>query len=143
MAKRTTKVGITGKYGTRYGASLRKQVKRMEVSQHAKYTWYVSPPNLDAPDAGWRLGREPGLPGSGSGAIGARLSWKRGHRTDQCPSRDNSTFCGKNTVKRTAVGIWHCGACKKTISGGAYVVATPAASAARSTLRRLREIADV
>ena len=92
MAKRTTKVGITGKYGTRYGASLRKQVKRMEVSQHAKYT---------------------------------------------------CTFCGKNTVKRTAVGIWHCGACKKTISGGAYVVSTPAASAARSTLRRLREIADV
>ncbi|CAO3590378.1 unnamed protein product [Absidia cylindrospora] len=28
MAKRTKKVGITGKYGTRYGASLRKQVKK-------------------------------------------------------------------------------------------------------------------
>jgi hypothetical protein len=27
----TKKVGITGKYGTRYGASLRKQVKKMEV----------------------------------------------------------------------------------------------------------------
>lgn len=68
-----------------------------------------------------------------------------GRWTDQnAPLRDNnSTFCGKNTVKRTAVGIWHCGACKKTISGGAYVVSTPAASAARSTLRRLREIADV
>ncbi|EHA50647.1 60S ribosomal protein L43A [Pyricularia oryzae] len=92
MAKRTTKVGITGKYGTRYGASLRKQVKRMEISQHARYT---------------------------------------------------CTFCGKNTVKRHSVGIWNCGACKKTISGGAYVVSTPAAAAARSTLRRLREIADV
>ncbi|TLS22705.1 uncharacterized protein PpBr36_06170 [Pyricularia pennisetigena] len=92
MAKRTTKVGITGKYGTRYGASLRKQVKRMEISQHARYT---------------------------------------------------CTFCGKNTVKRHSVGIWSCGACKKTISGGAYVVSTPAAAAARSTLRRLREIADV
>ena len=32
MTKRTKKVGITGKYGTRYGASLRKQVKKMEVS---------------------------------------------------------------------------------------------------------------
>merc|ERR1711970_1164338 len=40
MAKRTKKVGITGKYGTRYGASLRKVVKKMEVTQHKKY---VSP----------------------------------------------------------------------------------------------------
>jgi hypothetical protein len=31
------KVGIVGKYGTRYGASLRKQIKKMEVSQHSKY----------------------------------------------------------------------------------------------------------
>ncbi|PIO57576.1 ribosomal L37ae protein, partial [Teladorsagia circumcincta] len=30
MAKRTKKVGIVGKYGTRYGASLRKMVKKME-----------------------------------------------------------------------------------------------------------------
>ncbi|CAG0880077.1 unnamed protein product, partial [Cyprideis torosa] len=37
-AKRTKKVGIIGKYGTRYGASLRKTVKKMEVSQHATYT---------------------------------------------------------------------------------------------------------
>jgi len=38
MAKRTKKVGIVGKYGTRYGASLRKTVKKMEVTQHSKYT---------------------------------------------------------------------------------------------------------
>ncbi|KAG9489206.1 hypothetical protein GDO78_005284 [Eleutherodactylus coqui] len=38
MAKRTKKVGIVGKYGTRYGASLRKMVKKIEISQHAKYT---------------------------------------------------------------------------------------------------------
>ena len=38
MAKRTRKVGIVGKYGTRYGASLRKIVKKMEITQHAKYT---------------------------------------------------------------------------------------------------------
>mmetsp|Transcript_4073 Transcript_4073/g.6682 ORF Transcript_4073/g.6682 Transcript_4073/m.6682 type:complete len:93 (+) Transcript_4073:139-417(+) len=37
MAKRTKKVGIVGKYGTRYGASLRKIIKKMEVSQHAKF----------------------------------------------------------------------------------------------------------
>ena len=38
MAKRTKKVGIVGKHGTHYGASLRKMVKKIEISQHAKYT---------------------------------------------------------------------------------------------------------
>uniref|UniRef100_A0A671EVJ6 Ribosomal protein L37a n=2 Tax=Rhinolophus ferrumequinum TaxID=59479 RepID=A0A671EVJ6_RHIFE len=37
VAKRTKKVGV-GKYGTRYGTSLRKMVKKIEISQHAKYT---------------------------------------------------------------------------------------------------------
>lgn len=37
QAKRTKKVGIVGKYGTRYGASLRKQVKKQEESQRVKY----------------------------------------------------------------------------------------------------------
>ena len=55
QAKRTKKVGITGKYGTRYGASLRKIVKKMEVSQHSKYI---------------------------------------------------CSFCGKEAMKRKAVGIW-------------------------------------
>ncbi len=36
MGRRTKKVGIAGKYGTRYGASLRKLVRKIEVSQHAK-----------------------------------------------------------------------------------------------------------
>ena len=40
MAKRTKKVGICGKYGTRYGASLRKVVKKFEITQRARY---VSP----------------------------------------------------------------------------------------------------
>jgi large subunit ribosomal protein L37Ae len=55
----------------RYGASLRKQVKKAEVSQHARYI---------------------------------------------------CTFCGKNTVKRKAVGIWECKGCNKTVAGGAYTV---------------------
>ena len=38
MARHTKKVGVVGKYGTRYGASLRKQIKKIEISQHAKYT---------------------------------------------------------------------------------------------------------
>jgi hypothetical protein len=39
MTKRTKKVGITGKYGTRYGASLRKQVKKMEVCAMPLLLW--------------------------------------------------------------------------------------------------------
>ncbi|KAK4188235.1 ribosomal protein L37ae [Podospora australis] len=89
MSKRTKKVGCSGKYGNRYGASLRKQVKRLEIPQHARYL---------------------------------------------------CTFCGKNTTKRVSTGIWHCKACNKTLAGGAYILATPAASTARSTLRRLREL---
>mmetsp|Transcript_38488 Transcript_38488/g.78910 ORF Transcript_38488/g.78910 Transcript_38488/m.78910 type:complete len:95 (+) Transcript_38488:67-351(+) len=37
MGKHTKKVGICGKYGTRYGATLRKVIKKMEVTQHATY----------------------------------------------------------------------------------------------------------
>eukprot|EP00008_Paramoeba_atlantica_P004055 CAMPEP_0201474688 /NCGR_PEP_ID=MMETSP0151_2-20130828/98_1 /ASSEMBLY_ACC=CAM_ASM_000257 /TAXON_ID=200890 /ORGANISM="Paramoeba atlantica, Strain 621/1 / CCAP 1560/9" /LENGTH=90 /DNA_ID=CAMNT_0047854575 /DNA_START=57 /DNA_END=329 /DNA_ORIENTATION=- len=90
MAKRTKKVGITGKYGTRYGASLRKQVRKIEISQHSRYTCH---------------------------------------------------FCGKNSVKRSAVGIWNCNRCRRTVAGGAYVLNTPAGTQARTTVRRLRELA--
>nr|AKV16232.1 60S ribosomal L37ae [Pectinaria gouldii] len=89
MARRTHKVGITGKYGTRYGASLRKQVRRYEVQQHSKYI---------------------------------------------------CVFCGKTAMRRQCVGIWQCKSCKKTVAGGAYTFATPAATTARSTIRRLRDI---
>ncbi|KAF8065952.1 60S ribosomal protein L37a-2 [Scenedesmus sp. PABB004] len=88
MSKRTKKVGIVGKYGTRYGASLRKQIKKMEVSQHSKYF---------------------------------------------------CNFCGKFAVKRVAVGIWGCKACKKVTAGGAYVMHTASSVTVRSTIRRLRE----
>merc|ERR1712216_983419 len=37
MAKRTKKQGIGGKHGTRYGSTLRKQIKKMEVSQHSRF----------------------------------------------------------------------------------------------------------
>ena len=37
MSKSTKKVGITGKYGARYGSTLRKRIKPIEESQHSKY----------------------------------------------------------------------------------------------------------
>ena len=37
MERRTAKVGITGKYGTRYGQKLRKQVKSFEILQRTRY----------------------------------------------------------------------------------------------------------
>ena len=90
--KRTKKAGITGKYGVRYGSSLRKVVKKMEVSQHSKYT---------------------------------------------------CVFCGKDSTKRSVVGIWKCGGCGKIIAGGAYILATAQAAQVRSTIRRLREGTDL
>jgi len=37
MAKRTKKVGIVGKWGTKFGATLRKIVKKFEITKKAKY----------------------------------------------------------------------------------------------------------
>ncbi|PAA62966.1 hypothetical protein BOX15_Mlig032511g1 [Macrostomum lignano] len=91
MAKRTKKVGIVGKYATRYGASLRKTVKKIEIQQHSKYT---------------------------------------------------CSFCGKDALRRQAVGIWHCRGCRKTLAGGAYVCSTTAAVTTRAAIRRLRELTE-
>ena len=89
MGKRTKKVGITGKYGTRYGSTLRKLIKKIEISQHSSY---------------------------------------------RC------VFCGKDSVKRTAAGIWKCKSCRKVLAGGAYMLSTASAVTARSTIGRLRKL---
>merc|ERR1712055_575170 len=88
MAKRTRKVGIVGKYGTRYGASLRKIVKKMEVSQRKRY---------------------------------------------------QSPFCGANSLKRTAVGIWQCSRTGKKVAGGAWEPHTQNYAVVAMGIRRLRE----
>ena len=89
MERRTVKVGITGKYGTRYGAKLRKQVKQIEILQRQKYV---------------------------------------------------CSFCGKQSVKRTCVGIWRCKGCRRTVAGGAWEYATSAATTAKTTITRLKKI---
>mmetsp|Transcript_53128 Transcript_53128/g.134197 ORF Transcript_53128/g.134197 Transcript_53128/m.134197 type:complete len:99 (+) Transcript_53128:73-369(+) len=90
MAKHTKKVGITGKYGTRYGASLRKIVKKYEIQQRARYA---------------------------------------------------CTFCGKESVRRLAGGIWQCQSktCRKTMAGGCWTLTTGAAATARATINRLKK----
>ncbi len=52
-------------------------------------------------------------------------------------------FCGKNTVKRKAVGIWDCKSCKKRMAGGAYVLSTAAAADVRTTLTRVKRNAQI
>jgi large subunit ribosomal protein L37Ae len=32
----------------------------------------------------------------------------------------NCTFCGRDSVKRTAAGIWNCKKCNVVVAGGAY-----------------------
>merc|ERR1712179_641017 len=90
MAKRTKKAGIVGKYGTRYGASLRKMVKKMEVTQHMRHT---------------------------------------------------CTFCGKESMKRSATGLWKCKPYRRTVAGGAYNYSTVAAANVRSFIRRNKDMA--
>jgi ribosomal protein L37AE/L43A len=132
MGRRTKKVGIAGKYGTRYGASLRKLVRKIEVSQHAKVS------------QGTRVlgGRARGVHFLRCAlAPGGRASPRRGVRKRvrmvpplfshvPCPlplppsrAQYSCVFCGKDSVKRKATGIWNCGSCNKTQTGGAYVLA--------------------
>lgn len=44
----------------------------------------------------------------------------------------------QDSVKRTAVGIWNCRACNKTVAGGAWTVATTAAATVRRYLSMQR-----
>merc|ERR1712113_1026095 len=79
--------GYRGEVRHQVRASLRKQIKKIEITQHSKYV---------------------------------------------------CGFCGKNAVKRTAVGIWHCQGCNKTVAGGAWIMHTSSGTQVRSTIQRLK-----
>ena len=77
MSKRTSKIGITGKYGVRYGSSIRKQLKKIEISQRKKYNcllcgsisikrqatgiWYCKKCKVTFAGGAWSLITESGL----------------------------------------------------------------------------------
>ena len=69
---KTKKIGHAGKFGVRYGKTIRERYNAVEVKQRKK---------------------------------------------QKCP------FCTKLKVKRTAKGLWHCLACGKKFTGGAYYLA--------------------
>jgi ribosomal protein L37AE/L43A len=140
-----------GKYGTRYGASLRKIIKKMEVSQHAKYACQFcgkvgnmeqrqrqgctqQPPGAVAGPPAWALPPDNvytrGIPQLGSlGSLGGHslhATWIMGLSFSMNPGPCLDQFCYPSwlqfSMKRQAVGIWGCKACGKTVAGGAYVL---------------------
>uniref|UniRef100_A0A9L0JIV9 Large ribosomal subunit protein eL43 n=1 Tax=Equus asinus TaxID=9793 RepID=A0A9L0JIV9_EQUAS len=137
MAKRTKKVGIVGKYGTRYGASLRKMVKKIEISQHAKYTC-----SFCGKTARWAPTLPAGTaPGGGRAGSAWSLAW--GRRGERLWCGGGESLCPLQTkMKRRAVGIWHCGSCMKTVAGGAWTYNTTSAVTVKSAIRRLKELKD-
>ncbi|KAJ8313611.1 hypothetical protein KUTeg_008172 [Tegillarca granosa] len=57
-------------------------------------------------------------------------------------SKYTCQFCGKDAMKRKAVGIWACRRCRKVVAGGAWTYSTNAAVTVRSAVRRLREMKE-
>jgi large subunit ribosomal protein L37Ae len=116
QGKRTRKVGICGKYGTRYGATLRKLVKKIEISQHAKV--------CSKRGGGGPVGASacaPPVPPATRARLHARLAAPAVSRL-VCVQY-NCVFCGRDSIRRTAAGIWECRGCHKVIAGGAYQLA--------------------
>ena len=100
----------------RYGASLRKQVKKVCAWSLLGRAMADCACDIDGSDATRTLHLHVLRQGK-------HLLSLFTHTFD-CRMRQDS-------VKRTAVGIWHCRSCKKTIAGGAWTVATTAAATVR------------
>ncbi|KAF2232638.1 hypothetical protein EV356DRAFT_504881 [Viridothelium virens] len=106
---------IRPKLADRYGASLRKQVKKQEITQHARCRSIVLVAS-----------RAPLVEESSLCLLLQRIPQEnpnfRVQLTRLVQPTDPCSFCGKTTVKRVSTGIWKCKACRKTLAGGAYVV---------------------
>ncbi|TVU35541.1 hypothetical protein EJB05_17437, partial [Eragrostis curvula] len=169
MTKRTKKAGIVGKYGTRYGASLRKQIKKMEVSQHSKYfcefcgkfavkrkavgIWGCKDCGKVKAGGAYTMNtasavtakrtKKAGIVGKYGTRYGASLRKQIKKMEVSQHSKYFCEFCGKFAVKRKAVGIWGCKDCGKVKAGGAYTMNTATMVTVRSAVRRLREQTEV
>ncbi len=107
---------MVGKYGTRYGASLRKTVKKMEITQHQKFLC-----DFCGKVRNWGIHTAPFL-------------------------TNNAFFLYyKDKMRRKAVGIWKCSDknCRIVFAGGAWTLNTTAAASVRSAIRRLREMKEL
>ena len=89
MGKHTKKVGITGKFGTRYGASIRKQIKKMEVSQHARFNCVFCGKVSSAPRSSSFLAGQTAALEEGGGARG-RAPAGEGGASRQPPTRSTT-----------------------------------------------------
>lgn len=123
QAKRTKKVGIVGKYGTRYGASLRKMVKKIEISQHAKYTCSFCGKVRNSRHSSVTVIKSIirlycraflFVVVNQFFIIVVILVFADMTCNEVC-------FLVQTKMKRKAVGIWHCGSCMKTVAGGAWM----------------------
>lgn len=112
----------------RYGASLRKMVKKMETSQHAKYTCaFCGKVTVKRQAVGiWNCKSCKRTTAGGAYTVSYVLS---------IPGRDSSS--GPNASRCSPAPT------KPTDHTDQTFLSTPAAAAMRSTLRRLREIAEV
>lgn len=85
-------------------------VKKMEITQHSKYTCTF---------------------------CGKVLYFNKKY-LESLPNKVYYSL--QDAMKRACVGIWSCKRCKRVVAGGAWVYSTTAAASVRSAVRRLREI---
>lgn len=118
-----SQVGITGKYGTRYGASLRKRLRKMEVTQHAKYNCaFCGKDTVKRASTGvWncRSCRKQIAGGAYVLAYVARVALRR--------------------VSRYACYVVGCASPSLVVAPASHLHSTPAAATVRSNILRLRK----